>query len=205
MTDMDSSEKNRRTVEAYDAYAARYAAATEPSRSPTGSDALDGFIAAVGAQARVLEVASGPGWDANVMEARGLEVERTDVSDGFIAVQAERGKRVERLNLLSDDLGGPWDGIVALYVIQHIEKASAPDVVARIAAALRPGGTLLLSFQEGDEDFIEHGSDGGAYHIVRWPRDEMVALFGRHALEVGWERRDVDEEGVWITVLAHRS
>lgn len=200
-----ADDRNRRTVEAYDAYAATYAEVTAPGRSPEGSDALSRFIAAVGPSAQVLEVASGPGWDADTMEAQGLTVRRTDVSDGFIAVQAERGKRVDRLDLLTDDPGGPWDGIVALYVLQHIARADLDGVLGRLAAALKPDGVLLMSFQEGDEDFIEYGSSGGAYHIVRWPVETMVAMLARHGLVDEWRRHDEDEEGPWTTLIARRS
>lgn len=94
----DPADKNRRTVEAYDAYADRYAEVTRESHFASRDEALDLFIARMKPKGRVLEVASGPGSDADVMESHGLSARRTDISDGFIAVQAKRGKLVESLD-----------------------------------------------------------------------------------------------------------
>ena len=99
----DPADENRLTVDAYDAYAERYAEVTQASHFDSRDEGLDLFAARMKPGGAVLEVASGPGWDADVMEGRGLTVRRTDLSEGFIAVQAKRGKRVERLNLTNDD------------------------------------------------------------------------------------------------------
>lgn len=200
----DDLARNRATVAGYDAHAKRYAEITAPGRSPYGFGAVDRFIAAVGPGARVLEVASGPGWDADAMEAKGLRVRRTDLSDGFIAVQAERGKAVDRLDLLTDDLGGPWDGIVALYVLQHIERDRLGAVLDRIVAALRPGGLLLTSFQEGEGEHDQKGAEGGVYHVVRWPLDDMLDLMSRHGLQLLWRHGFDGDEARWSVLIARR-
>lgn len=203
MTSPDPADTNRRTVEAYDVYADRYAEVTQAGRSESGGEALEAFFARMKPAGHILEVASGPGWDADAMEARGFAVRRTDVSDGFIAVQAKRGKRVERLDLISDELGGPYDGLVALYVIQHIPRNVVNSVVSRMAGALAPGGALLFSFQLGEGERIDHGTSGD-YHVVMWAREEMEALLVRHGLEIMWQRVDDDTEGRWVTLVAVR-
>ena len=199
----DPADENRRTVEAYDAYADRYAEVTRASHFDSRDEALDLFMARMKPKGRVLEVASGPGWDADVMESRGLAVRRTDISDGFIAVQAKRGKRVERLDLIEDDLGGPYDGLVALYVIQHIARPLVDGVIARMAGALVPDGLLLFSFQLGDGERVE-AEPTGNYHIVMWPRGEMEAILMRHGLEIVWERTEDGREARWVTLVARR-
>ncbi|HWW11653.1 MAG TPA: methyltransferase domain-containing protein, partial [Brevundimonas sp.] len=165
---------------------------------------LERLVARVGPGGRVLEVASGPGWDADRLEAMGLQVRRTDLSDGFIAFQRDRGRVVESLDLITGDLGGPWDGIVALYVIQHIGRDLVEGVVARIAAALHPDGTLLMSFQTGDGERLSQAPEG-VYQVVRWAEATMTALLSRHGLVI--DRRWVFEgrEGQWITVIARRT
>jgi hypothetical protein len=72
--------RNRATVAGYDASAASYAAETDHAPTPDHVEALDRFVASVGAGGRVLEVASGPGWDADRLEGMGLQVRRTDLS-----------------------------------------------------------------------------------------------------------------------------
>lgn len=199
------TDRNRQTVAAYDDYAAKYAEVTAPGRSQYGFDAVERFVRGVGPGARVLEVASGPGWDADAMEEAGLHVRRTDLSDGFIAVQAERGKTVEKLDLISDDLGGPWDGLVALYVLQHIERDQLEDVIARMVAALRPGGVLLTSFQEGEAETEQKGSEGGVYHVVQWRPQAMLDLLARQGVTIEWRHSFEGDEARWTILIARRS
>jgi len=199
----DPADENRRTVEAYDVYAERYAKVTRESHFESRDEALDLFMGRVKPKGRVLEVASGPGWDADAMEGRGLIVRRTDVSEGFIAVQAKRGKRVDRLDLVEDDLGGPYDGLVALYVIQHIGRSLVDGAIARMAGALVPDGLLLFSYQLGEGERVEAGT-GGDYQIVMWRREEMEAVLVRHGFEIVWDRTENGREARWVTLVARR-
>jgi 2-polyprenyl-3-methyl-5-hydroxy-6-metoxy-1,4-benzoquinol methylase len=199
----DPADKNQRTAKAYDDYAERYAEVTRESHFESRDEALDLFMARVKPEGRVLEVGSGPGWDADLMESRGLAVRRTDISDGFIAVQAKRGKHVERLDLIEDDLGGPYDGLVALYVIQHIARPLVDVVIARMAAALVPEGMLLFSFQLGNGERVD-AETTGEYHIVMWPREEMEAILVRHGLKIVWSRTEDGRQARWVTLVARR-
>lgn len=199
------TDRNHQTVAAYDDYAARYAEVTAPGQSQYGFDAVERFVRLVGPGARVLEVASGPGWDADAMEDAGLHVRRTDLSEGFIAVQAERGKTVEKLDLISDDLGGPWDGLVALYVLQHIERDQLEGVIARMVAALRSGGVLLTSFQEGETETEQNGSEGGVYHVVQWRPGDMLDLLAGQGLTIEWNHSFEGDEARWTILIARRS
>jgi SAM-dependent methyltransferase len=204
MSAPDELARNRATIAGYDACAESYAAETDHAPTADHVEALDLLIASVGPGGRVLEVASGPGWDADRLEAGGLQVRRTDLSEGFIALQRERGRAINRLDLIADDLGGPWDGLIALYVIQHIGRELVDGVIARIAKALRPGGTLLMSFQEGEGERTTVETSG-TYQVVRWSEPDMTDCLFRHGLAVDWRSTFNGREGVWITVIAHRS
>lgn len=199
-----SADLNRATVAGYDNSVESYSAETDHAPTPDHLEALERFTAAVGAGGRVLEVASGPGWDADRLEEMGLDVRRTDASDGFIAFQARRGKTATRLDLIEDDLGGSWDGVVALYVIQHIGRDLVEGVIARIADALRPGGALLMSFQRGEGERISSDAEG-TYQVVRWSEENMTAVLERHGLIIDWRSTFEGREGVWLTVIARRS
>jgi len=199
----DPADENRRTADAYDAYAERYAEITRESHFDSRDEALNLFIARMKPGGPILEVASGPCWDADVMQSRGLSVRRTDISDGFIAVQAKRGKRVESLDLIEGDLGGPYEGLVALYVIQHIARPLVDGVIARKAGALVQGGLLLFSFQLGEGERVEAASTSD-YHIVKWPRAEMEAILARHGFEIVWNWTEDGREAFWVTLVARR-
>ncbi|MDI1326299.1 MAG: methyltransferase type 12 [Brevundimonas sp.] len=200
----DELARNRATVAGYDACAESYAVETDHAPTPAHVEALERLVAAVGPGGRVLEVASGPGWDADRLEAMGLQVRRTDLSEGFIGFQSERGRVVDRLDLITGDLGGPWDGLVALYVVQHIGRELVDAVIGRMAKALRPGGTLLMSFQEGEGEHATVASEG-TYQVVRWREADMTDCLARHGLAVDWRSLFQGREADWITVIARRS
>ncbi|MFJ6024076.1 class I SAM-dependent methyltransferase [Brevundimonas sp. NPDC092305] len=204
MTASDPLALNRATIAGYDASAASYAAETDHAPTADHREALNALIASVGPAGRVLEVGSGPGWDADRLEAAGLNVRRTDLSEGFIAVQQERGHTVHRLDLIADDPGGPWDGLVALYVIQHIGRALVDGVIGRIAQALRPGGTLLMSYQEGEGEHVSVDAEG-SYQVVRWREAEMADCLARNGLVIEKSWLFHGREADWITVIARRS
>src|SRR5688500_1163558 len=93
---------NRRTVAGYERCARDYAASVSSAPSPSGAEALRQLASAVAPGGRVLEIGSGPGWDADFLETLGIDVHRTDAAAAFCDFQAERGKRCDPLDLLAD-------------------------------------------------------------------------------------------------------
>ena len=96
----------RATVAAYDAHAAAYAdgiLAADDLMEEHGR----AFAAAVGRGARVLEIGSGPGRDAALLESLGVDVRRTDISPGFVDLLRARGHDADVLDPLTDDLDDP--------------------------------------------------------------------------------------------------
>src|SRR5262245_6310957 len=135
---------NGRTVAAYENYARRYAAAVSPP-SGSGAEALRSLADMLPPSGRVLEIGSGPGWDADFLEGLGVRVRRTDVTAAFRNFQAERGLQVDALDVLRDEIAETYDGILMLAVLQHFERAELDVVLRSLVNALNVGGPLLLS------------------------------------------------------------
>lgn len=198
-----SRSHNRRTVAGYERCARDYAASVDSTPSPSGAEALRQLAMAVGPGGRVLEIGSGPGWDADFLETLGIDVHRTDVTAAFCDFQAERGKRCDPLDLLADDIDGRYDGIVMLCVLQHFERVQLGAALAKLAQALVAGGALLLMYPEGDDDDWEHGTSDD-YRVVRWTADALDARLAQAGLSVAWERSKDGRGGPWRSVLARR-
>jgi 2-polyprenyl-3-methyl-5-hydroxy-6-metoxy-1,4-benzoquinol methylase len=191
---------NARTVESYEEIANDYA------RETTGTRVLSGGLtrlAEVVPAGHVLEIGSGPGWDADALEEAGLKVRRTDITQAFIDFQQARGKQVDRLDAINDDLGGPYDAVVTLHVLQHVEPSDLPAVLAKVAGALRPGGRFLVSIPLGEGAGWEVGESGAPYYRALWSEADFIAALGRVGLGPEWTERSVeDEESGWLCVLA---
>lgn len=188
--------QSNRTIQSYEDYADRYDALV--AKAPHGDDAaiLRQLAEIAGPGGHVLEVGSGPGRDADFLETLGLAVRRTDATRRFIELQTARGKNAELLNIITDEFGGPYDGVVALYVLFHIPREQIDRVLAKVAASLRPGGAFLVSMREGT------GEIAGKYHTVCWRRDEFAARLDAAGLATISKAFSVDSDGVpWNTFL----
>lgn len=178
------------TVRAYDLDAAAYAAgtATLPDRVRT---VLEDLARRLGDGARVLEVGSGGGRDALLMESLGLDVRRTDVTPGFVALLREQGHACDLLDPLVDDLAapeGPYDAVWANASLLHVARTDAPTVLQRLAAVTRPGGLLRATLKEGDgENWSTHGAIARPRHFTYWRAPalaEAVAASGWAGVDV---------------------
>lgn len=97
----------------------------------------------------VLEIGSGPGHDAANMEALGVRVQRSDATAAFVGHLQEQGHSAWQLNVLTDELAGPWGMVYAFAVFQHFNEVQFRTALRRCRAALEPGGALAFSVRRG--------------------------------------------------------
>lgn len=195
---LKSLADSQRTIESYEGFADQYSRLGGPS--PDVEAALRRVAEAVGDGGRILEVGSGPGWEADFLESLGVSVRRTDATRRFLELQAERGKQGDLLNVITDDLGGPYDAVAALCVLIHVPRDQIDQVLKRIAEALRPRGAFLVSMRDGD------GETSGKYHTVYWRRDDFAARMEAAGFALEWDEYSVDcDNDGWNTFLARRS
>ncbi len=127
------------------------------------------------------------------------KVRRTDPTQAFLDLQAERGKYGERLNLLTDVLGGPYDAILAICVLIHIERTATDRVLRKVRRALRPGGAFLTAVWAGT------GQTDGRYHTTYWSRSAFAARLTAAGLTVEWDSCRVARGGkTLLTFLARK-
>ena len=200
------------TVRAYDASAADYRAATAEVPASVRA-AIDRFLGLVRPGARVLEIGSGSGRDANALEEGGVSVRRTDITPAFVHLLRDGGHDADVVDPLVDDLadpaapGTPYAAVWADASLLHVDRDDLPRVLSRLADATEPDGVLFLGLKEGDgEDWSVHGNVTAPRFFTFW-REEPL----RSALEgAGWRvtgvERDTGAHGEpWLQVVAHRA
>ncbi len=185
-----------RTIAAYETYAPTYTSLVNATPSEFDAAALRRFATV---DMEVLEIGSGPGYDADFVEGLGARVQRTDATRAFLNIQEARGKRCRLLNVITDDLGGPYDGVLALCVLIHVGKDQIDGVLRKIAKAIRPGGAFLVSMRDGDGETL------GEYHTVYWRRDDFAARVIAAGFQLEWDafNRDRSNED-WSVFLARK-
>lgn len=199
----------RETIEAYDRDAVAYAARTVAMPDSVRADMQD-LATRLGSGARVLEIGSGGGRDALLMEQLGLAVRRTDITPGFVDLLRGQGHACDLLDPLVDDLvprDGPYDAVWANASLLHVDRRDLPAVLCRLADVTRHGGLLRASFKEGDgEGWSTHGAISGPRHFTYWraPGLEVVTAGS------GWDdvvvRRGLagDRGETWLALSAVR-
>ncbi len=98
----------------------------------------------------ILDAGCGSGRDSLAFLERGYRVTAFDASPSLAAL-AERhsGQPVRVLRLQDLEWSQTFDGIWACASLLHVPAAELPEVMGRLAGALRPGGVLYASFKYG--------------------------------------------------------
>jgi 2-polyprenyl-3-methyl-5-hydroxy-6-metoxy-1,4-benzoquinol methylase len=189
----------QRTIDSYEECADDYTRIVEPFPSPSLEAALRQVAVAAGKGGRILEIGSGPGWDADFLETQGVLVRRTDATQRFLELQAARGKQGEFLDVITDDLGGPYDAVIALCVLIHVPRDQTGQVLEKIVAALRPGGVFLVTMRDGD------GETSGAYHMTYWRRDDFALCIKAAGMDLEWDAYRMGRNNeAWNTFYARK-
>lgn len=134
-----------------DTYALPHDLQGEPDRLELMSRMLDPQLRfrleqlGVGEGWRTLEVGAGNGsvsrWLSTRVGATGA-VTVTDVDPDLIGSSDAANVTVRRLDVVHDELGSGYDLVLARALLHHIPERNA--VIARLAAAVKPGGWLVL-------------------------------------------------------------
>jgi 2-polyprenyl-3-methyl-5-hydroxy-6-metoxy-1,4-benzoquinol methylase len=191
----------QRTVQSYEGFARQYDTLVNERRPPYIEDALRRLVQCLPRGGLVLEIGSGTGRDADFIESLGAAVRRTDATQAFVDLMAQRGKKADLVNVMTDELGGgPYDGVLAMGVLIHVDREQVEPVLHKIHAALKPGGAFLVAMRKGE------GESNDEYHTVQWTGERFAALLVAVGLSVAWRTEWVGPNGnPWVTFLARRT
>lgn len=169
---MTESSFLQTTRSAYDTIAADYAEhfrdelAGVPIERAMLSAYADLVLAAGGGPA--LDVGCGAGPGTAYLHERGLDVRGVDLTPGMLAIARDSYPHLrfdEGTMTALDVADGTLAGISAIYSVIHIPDDVLPAVFAEFHRALRPGGQLLLAFQNLDEHRLRTEAFGHTFTL----------------------------------------
>ena len=188
------------TLNSYDAAAQVYLEQSVPP-GPAVMAYLDAVAGLVG-EGTVLEIGSGPGWDATYLESRGPRVLRTDGAPAFVHMLQAAGHPTRLLDVRADDFGGPYDAVLADAVLLHVTREQFVDVLQRARQAVASGGVLALTLKEGDGEAWTEAKLGRPRHFTYW-REPAVRAALR---DTGWQVLSLEHVAgrfePWLFVIA---
>ena len=195
---------NAATLAVYEQRADRYRETLADIAAPWHREFLDALVARLPAGARVLELGSGTGRDAAYLLERGLALQPSDAVSAFVAQQRERGLDPVEIDVLTDDLGGPWAAVVASAVLLHLTPGELAGVLDRVLSAVAPDGLLAATFKEGDGFGWSDHTLGLPRYFTYWRAAPLRALLEQH----GWRVESLDHvqgaRDAWLVVVAQR-
>lgn len=188
------------TIESYQSAADVYRAA-EGSHLP----AVTGFLVSVAervGKGRLLELGSGTGRDAAYLEDLEVAVVRTDATPAFVEMLRATGHDARLLDARRDDLGSPYDGVLAMAMLLHLTRAEVLELFVKARRAVRPGGVLAFTVKEGDGDGWSEAKLGRPRYFVYWREHELRAVL----VTAGWTPVSVEHvsgsQEPWLFVIA---
>ncbi len=188
------------TIESYDGGIDQYLETSSPPSEPVRRY-LDRYAALV-AGGRVLELGSGPGWDADYLESRGLCVERSDATPSFVARLWARGHNARVLDARDSNYGGPYDGVFADAVLLHLSRPQFEQALLTAHRATRPRGVLGITLKEGDGSAWSIAKLGRPRCFTYWRAEDLSNLLAR----TGWAPEAVGHfdgrKEPWLFALA---
>jgi ubiquinone/menaquinone biosynthesis C-methylase UbiE len=122
----------------------------------------------------LLDLAGGHGWFAaeicrrhDRLAATVLDLEGSVAVGREIIAAAGLSERVSHRvgDMFHADLGGPYDGVLLFDILHHLDAEQTATLLARVAAALRPGGTVAVldMFREAGRRPTAMGSTLGLF------------------------------------------
>lgn len=168
---------------------------------------LNDFMKRIPAGAHILELGCGGGRDAEAMIAAGFNLTPTDGTPE-IAAQAEKrlGRPVRVMRFDQLESTAEFDAVWASASLLHVPRADLPQILARIHAALRPGGIHFASYKAGGQE----GRDSHGRYFNYLSREELLSAYETSA---SWTILNVTEyvgggyenrQGPWVAITVKK-
>jgi SAM-dependent methyltransferase len=153
---------------------------------------IQDFASLLPERPRILDLGCGGGYESKRLASAGARVVGVDFSGESIRVARERTPQCqfEVLDFRQlDDRFGTFDGVFACASLIHIRPEELPDVLCRIAGALKDDGYLLTIVRDG-EGIRETWPVVDGHKLQR-----TVYLYTRESLQSAASRFDFVREG----------
>ena len=170
------------------------------------SDARKRFEEVLPEGGTILDLGCGSGRDTLAFYEDEFEVTPLDGSPEMCAL-AEIHTNLEVLNMTFDELDFDevFDGVWANASLLHVPEKEMPEVLKKIALALKPGGYVYISVKEGDFEGIRDGR-----YFVDYSKRKLIDLVedtGLFRVEEVWRTKDIREhisDTKWINLIAEK-
>jgi predicted TPR repeat methyltransferase len=195
-----SYSPNEATIRSYESAIVEYVQGTPAEVPDSFKEWILGTLRLLSPGAKIIEIGSGFGRDAEYIESFGFQVERTDATDGFIALLKEKGCQVRKFNILTDPFTSQYDLVFADAVFLHFTRDELQRTLKKVHAALHPGGILSFSVKKGEGEAWSMSKINKPRYFCFWSEMQLRSLLQ----DAGFETLQILEEPIFLQVIAKR-
>lgn len=163
------------------------------------------FVTALPDGATVLDAGCGSGRDSKAFAGMGYRVEAFDASAQMVALAtAFTGLDVQEKRFDQLEAVARYDGIWCCASLLHVSQAELPEVMQRLARALKPGGIWYVSFKYGDGERVQEGRHFTDLNEAALER--LVAPLEGIIIVSTWQTADKrpDRHETWLNALLRK-
>ena len=199
------NDENDRTIKSYESRYVEYVTATVNTVQGPMKEWLDNAVEGLFSDAGIFEIGSGFGRDAKYLQTKGYTVHCTDVTEGFITILKAQGLDTQYLNVLTDEIMGEYDLILANAVLLHFTDKDMIQVLRKIYEALKPDGRFAFSVKRGDGDEWSDNKTGLPRYFNYWQPEELIELLGAAGFKTVDIKKVAKSEGnEWLMVTTSK-
>ncbi len=172
------------------------------------SEAYSHFLKYLPAEATIMDLGSGSGRDSLYFLKRGFKVVPVDGSQEMCEKTSKLiGYKAQNVTFQKLNYENCFDGVWACASLLHVSILELPDVLNRIARALKTNGVLYASWKHGDSEHVDIVSGRFFCDMNEERINKILNSTPFFDLIEIWLSADVREEyktQAWINIIARK-
>jgi Methyltransferase domain len=198
---------NSKTVQAYERSVEAYINGGIPQVLGSVKLWVDETLQDVPSTAKILEIGSAYGRDANYIESKGFKVERSDAVDGFVKILKMQSVSSRKLDVLRGDIGVGYDVIYANAVFLHFSRDELVGVFSKVRSALSSKGKLSFSVKIGDGEEWKTAKVGEPRYFQYWNRRQLEVFIRENGFKIDWLKKGKSghDNSLWYHIICTKT
>ncbi len=199
------SESNELTIQSYESHVQEYIDGSPKDVSGSMKEWLDGSIAGLPIDARILELGSASGRDAAYLQNLGYTVDCSDAAQSFVELLQQRGFNARKLIAITDDFGGPYELVLANAVLLHFSRDEIRQVLRKVFDSLGEHGRFAFTIKQGEGEAWSENKLGAPRYFCYWTEEQIrLAVNDTGFTDVTVTGDDATANATWLQIIAQK-
>lgn len=187
---MNPMTSNSDTLNAYNNNLRAYIEGTPQEVTGSVQEWIEETLSYIHRNAKILEIGSGFGRDADYIESRGFLVERSDAADSFVECLRNQGHETKHFNVLEESIPVTYDLIYANAVFLHFREEELKIVLNTVYKGLNETGILAFSVKLGQGEMETPEKVNALRYFRFWQPQPLEELVMQHGFRILQSRCD---------------